>query len=145
MMNIVSLKEARAAKTDAIRAIVAKAETEKRDLTDIEQSAFDSGRGEIEKLERDIRNAEFLADMERRMDGVPVVGGDKKFETECREYSLLRAIASQAGMNVDAGRELEISRELERRSGRAAQGILAPRRASAILLKPSRQARLTAR
>ena len=36
-MNIASLKEARAAKTDAIRAIIAKATTEKRDLSEQER------------------------------------------------------------------------------------------------------------
>jgi len=46
---------------------------------------------------------------------------------ECREFSLIRAIASQVpGLNVDAGRERELSRELERRSGRAAGGIMVP-------------------
>ena len=40
---------------------------------------------------------------------------------------MLRAIASQVpGLNVDGGKEKEISAELERRSGRRAQGLLAP-------------------
>jgi HK97 family phage major capsid protein len=40
---------------------------------------------------------------------------------------LRKAIASQIpGLNVDAGREVEVSRELERRSGQAANGIMVP-------------------
>lgn len=127
MLSITGLKEARAAKTDALKAIVAKATAEHRDLTNIEQDAFDAGRGEVERIEHDLRNAEFLAEAERRMDGQPVGNSDQRFDVECRNYSLLRAIASQVpGMNVDAGREKEISAELERRSGRAAVGMLAP-------------------
>jgi HK97 family phage major capsid protein len=124
-MNLPALKEQRAAKTDALRAIVAKAANENRDLTEQEQTAFDAGKTEIEKLEKDIRNAEFLAEAERRQHGEPVTGHDQRFDQECREFSLVKAIASQVpGLNVDSGREKEISRELERRSGRAAQGGL---------------------
>jgi HK97 family phage major capsid protein len=128
MNSIPALRETRAAKVDALKAILAKASTDKRDLTDDEQTAFDSGKVEIEKLERDIRNQEFLNEAERRATGEPVNGGDDRtFEAECREFSLVKAIRSQIpGLNVDAGRELEISRELERRNGRAAEGILCP-------------------
>jgi HK97 family phage major capsid protein len=126
-MNLPALKEQRGSKLDALRAIVAKAESEKRDLNDNEQAAFNSGKAEIEKLERDIGNAEFFADVERRMDGQPVGNPDKKFEAECREFSLVKAIASQIpGMDVDAGREKEVSREIEQRAGRAANGMFAP-------------------
>ena len=124
---LASLKEARAAKTDAIRAIIAKATSENRDLSDQEQSAFDTGKVDIERLERDIANRQFIDELERRETGKPVEGGDRAFEVECREFSLVRAIASQIpGMNVDAGREKEVSRELERRAGRAAEGIMVP-------------------
>jgi HK97 family phage major capsid protein len=131
MLNLLSLKEARSAKADCIRAIVAKATTEKRDLTDVEQSAFDTGKTEIENIEKNIRNAEFLADMERRMDGTPVGNPDKKFDTECREFSIRKAIASQIPRAdddpyIDSGREREISRELARRSGQKGQGMLCP-------------------
>ena len=127
-MNLPALKEQRGAKVDALKAILAKAESEKRDLSDNEQGAFNTGKTELERLERDIGNAEFLAEAERRAQGEPVNGGgDKRFEAELREFSLRKAIASQIpGLNVDAGREVEISRELERRAGRAAEGMLCP-------------------
>jgi HK97 family phage major capsid protein len=128
-MTIAALKETRATKTDALRAIVAKATTEARDLSEQEQAAFDAGKAEVEKLERDIRNGEFLAEAERRAHGEPVGngGGDKAFETECREFSLRKAILSQMpGFDIDVGREREVSRELERRGGMPAQGMYCP-------------------
>jgi hypothetical protein len=126
MQTLPSLKEARAAKADAIRVIIAKATSENRDLTDVEQGAFDAGKVEIETLERSIERAEYLADIERRMEGQPVVNSDRKFTSACRKFSLIKAIAHQSGMNVDADREIEISQELQRRSGVSAQGMLAP-------------------
>jgi HK97 family phage major capsid protein len=127
-MRLPELMEQRATRVDTLRAILAKAETEKRDLTEAEQSAFDSGKVELEKTERDIRNQEFLNEYERRASGEPVAtNGDRHFDMECREFSIRKAIASQIyGLQVDAGREQEISRELERRSGITAQGILCP-------------------
>ena len=95
MLNIPSLREARAQKVDAVRAIVSKAETEKRDLSDQEQSAFDVGKEEIEKLERDLRNGEFLAEAERRMQGTPVGNADNRFEAELQNFSLRKALLSE--------------------------------------------------
>jgi HK97 family phage major capsid protein len=127
MLRLPELREARSAVIDTIRRIVDKAENEKRELTDVEQSAFDAGKKDIERLEGDIRNAEFLADQERRMDGEPIGNGDNRFDAECRQFSLLSAIRSQIpGIAGDFGREIEISRELERRAGRPAQGMLCP-------------------
>lgn len=133
-MTIAALREARAGKLDALKGILAKAESEKRDLNDQEQSAFDAGRKEVEKLERDIRNQEFLNEAERRATGQPIAGsGDRQFDVECREFSLRRAIAAQIpGLAIDCGREREISQELERRSGRPAQGIFVPLNALSI-------------
>jgi HK97 family phage major capsid protein len=127
-MHLPALKETRGVKVDAMRAILAKAEAEKRDLTEAEQSAFDAGRAEIEKLEKEIRNAEFLSEYERRANGEPIAtNGDKHFDMECREFSLRKAIAAGCpGINVDCAREREISQELERRHGVKAAGIMVP-------------------
>ena len=100
MLNLSALREQRSARADAIRAIVSKATAENRDLSEAEQSAFDVGKSEVEKIEQSIRNAEILADFERRMDGQPVGNPDRKFETECRDYSLLKAIAHQSGIRT---------------------------------------------
>jgi HK97 family phage major capsid protein len=127
-MTIASLKEQRANKVDSLKAILAKAETERRDLNENEQSAFDNTKVDLEKLDKDIRNAEFVAEYERRMAGEPVAtNGDKHFDIECREFSLRKAIAAGCpGINVDCGREREVSQELERRYGVKAEGIMVP-------------------
>jgi HK97 family phage major capsid protein len=127
MLSLPELKERRAARADAMRAILDKASSEKREVTDAEQSAFDAGKAEIKKLDVDIRNAEFLADAERQMTGEPIGNADAKFESTCREFSLLNAIRSQIpGMTGDFGRELEISKELEHRGHIKRGNILCP-------------------
>jgi HK97 family phage major capsid protein len=93
-----------------------------------EQQSFDSGKAELEKLERDIGRAEFLDAAERRMVGQPVTGtGDDRLDAELCSFSLVRAILTQVpGHNVDCGRERELSAEVARRSGRTFQGIAVP-------------------
>jgi HK97 family phage major capsid protein len=126
-MNLIALREQRAAKVDALKAILAKAENEKRDLTDTEQAAFDAGKGELEKLEKDIGRAEFLAEAERRMAGEPIGTGDQRLDHELRSFSLRKAILSQVpGHAEDCGRERELSTEIARRAGRPFQGIAVP-------------------
>ena len=126
-MNVQSIKEARAAKTDAVRALVAKATTEKRDLSGEEQAAFDTIKQEIEKLEGDLKRAEFIAELERRTEGTPVGTGDNRFDAELGKFSLQRAILSQIpGHTVDCARERELSAELSKRAGRPFQGIAVP-------------------
>src|SRR5262245_46730706 len=129
-MNLPALKEQRASKVDSLRALVTAAANENRDLNDSEQAAFNSGKAEIERPERDITNETFLAEAERRAHGEPVNGtGDKHFDGECREFSLRKAILAQMpgfGFDIDVGREREISRELERRAGVPAQGMFVP-------------------
>lgn len=124
MKKLIELKEQRASKTDALRAIVNKATTEKRDLTDDEQTAFDAGRTDVERIEREIRNAEFLAEAERRTEADPVSSGGGEFDRELRNYSLADAIMGAMNGRL-TGREAEIDEELKRgREGRSgAQGI----------------------
>ena len=127
MMQLPELREQRGVKADTLKALINRASAEKRDLTDDEQTAFDAVKVDIDKIERNMRNAEVAADVERRMEGQPVANADRRFETECRSFSLLKAIASQVpDLKVDAAREKEISAELERRGGRAAQGMMVP-------------------
>lgn len=129
-MRVHELNETRAGKLDAIRAIAAKAEAESRDLNDAERSAFDAGRTEIEKLDRDIRNAAFLAEAERRAHAEPI--GDPRAKRELRDYSLARAIMGAASGKLD-GLEGEWHAELSR--NREARGIMVP---TAILLGEAR-------
>lgn len=116
MRTLIHLREQRGLKVDAIRAIHAKAASESRDLNDTEQSAFDTGKGEVERLEREIRNHEFLADAERRAEAEPVTerGGDMA-DLEAR-FSAAKAIAEFTDTGRLTGAEAEWS--AEHRSGR---------------------------
>lgn len=116
MPSLNALKEQRGLKVDAIRAIHAKAATETRDLNDAEQSAFDAGRGEIERIERDIRNQEFLADAERRAHAEPVTERDGGMADLEARFSASKAIGEFADTGRLTGAEAEWS--AEHRSGR---------------------------
>lgn len=127
-MTLQAIREAKAAKVAQMRAMLAKADTEKRSLSADESSAFDALKAEVADLETQEQRAEFLAEQERRMSGTAVntPSGDDRFEVECRAFSLTRAIAAQMGANVDAGREREVSQEIERRSGQKFNGFAVP-------------------
>ena len=116
MRTLIQLREQRGLKVDAIRAIHAKAASENRDLTDAEQSAFDTGRGEVEGLEREIRNHEFLADAERRAEAEPV--GERQGDMADIEvrYSPAKALAEYVETGRLTGAEAEWA--AEHRSGR---------------------------
>lgn len=124
-MNLQEIRERRAARTTAARAIVAKAETEKRQLTADESAQFDTIKGEITELDAAEQLAQFLDDTERRMQGVVITGngGDNFAQSESR-VSLLRVL--QAGIEGRAldGVEGEVHAELERRHGRGKHGGL---------------------
>lgn len=127
-MNLHAIREQRAGKVGEMRALLAKAEAEKRNLSADEQGGFDALKIAVTDLEGQEARAQFLGDAERRMQGAPVAGtGDRGFDTECRAFSLTKAIAAQLpNSTVDAGREREISQELARRSGRTFEGIAVP-------------------
>ncbi|MBX9706813.1 MAG: phage major capsid protein [Caulobacteraceae bacterium] len=121
MTTLTALREKRASKTDALRAIQARAQTENRDaLTDAEQSAFDSGKAEIEALDRQIRNAEFLAEAERREGGEPV---GEPGSPDLSRYSIARAMRCGMTGTFD-GLEGELHAELSR--GRETRGVMIP-------------------
>jgi len=93
----------------------------KEDFSPEQAEQFDKLKKDLEGIEQNIERTQYIEDLEKREHGQ-----DKHFETETREYSLVRAIAGQAGMSVDDGREREVSQELARRNGMTAQGILVP-------------------
>jgi HK97 family phage major capsid protein len=71
--------------------------------------------------------AVMLDEADRRSAGTPLNGGMyKHLDAEFRNFSIVRAIAGAAGMNVDTGREREINAEVARRSGRSFSGIAVP-------------------
>ena len=126
-MSVKHIREQKAAKTAEARAMLAKAEGESRNLSTDEAAKFDKLRGDIESLESQEARQQFLEDAERRQSGVVVAGerGDNLRELESR-VSVLRIVqAGTEGRALD-GAEAEYNREMERRNGKAAQGVYMP-------------------
>jgi HK97 family phage major capsid protein len=127
-MTLAEIRQRKAARTAEARAIVAKAETEKRQLTAEESANFATIRADIESLEQDEQRQQFLDDAERRATGVTVIagnGGDTIAALESR-VSLMRVLQAGVEGRSLSGAELEYAQETERRTGRKAQGVFVP-------------------
>lgn len=125
-MSLRNLEMQRTRITTEMRALNADPQGEGGDLSESQARRFDELRSAIEGLDRQIERQKFVDQADRQAAG-ETVAGDPNFDAECRKFSLVRAVAAQVpGMNVDAGREREISAELARRSGRAFQGVAVP-------------------
>jgi HK97 family phage major capsid protein len=129
-MTLQEIRERRAAKTAEARAIVNKADSEKRSLTDAEKSTFDTIKAEITDLESQEVRQTFLDDAERRQAGTVISGngGDSVAALESR-VSLLRVLQAGVEGRSLTGAELEYAQETERRTGRKATGVFVPMRA----------------
>lgn len=127
-MNLAHIREAKAGKVAECRALLAKAETEKRALSADESTLFDRLKSDIEGLESQEARTAFLADAERRMQGEPVAGGggDASFAQLERRVSLLAVLQAGTESRALTGAEAEYNREIERRNGRKAQGFYFP-------------------
>lgn len=126
-MNLQHVREAKAAKVAAARALVDKASAEKRSLSADETASFNTLKGEIESLEADEARAGFLADAEKRMTGTHVAGD--KGDTLNRlqgQVSVLRVLQAAVEGRSLTGAEAEYHAEAERRTGRKAQGVFIP-------------------
>ena len=129
-MKLKDLLEKRARHVKEMRAIADNPEGAGGDLSQDQAKRFDEIKGELESTEKAIERQRLLDEAERRMDGESLTAsGNDGFENEVRNFSIVRAIAGQAGMNVDDGREREISSELQRRSGNKFQGMAVPMQA----------------
>lgn len=97
-------------------------------LSDEVRARADALEAEAGRLNDAERRQALLDEMDRRASGTPIGGtGDRNLDRDLRQFSLVRAIASQVpGLNVDAGRERELSQEIARRAGRPFQGIAVP-------------------
>lgn len=126
MTTLRSLLERRAAIAGEMRQINNNAGD--NDLSPEQRNRFDELKTDLGTLEERIARQSVLDDAERRMQGQPHGGtGDRNLDAELRSFSLVRAIAAQAGIGgVDAGRERELSAEIARRAGRPFQGIAVP-------------------
>ena len=127
-MKLHDLLEQRAAAVAEMRALVDKAETEKRDLNQDEDTKFGELKTKLADLDKKIERARTLQEAERSAPAVIVSGrlGDGQYETRARQFSLVKAINAAMGDPIDVGFEREISQEVVRRSQRKFQGIPVP-------------------
>ena len=129
-MTLQEIRERRAVKAAEARAIVNKADCEKRSLTPDESATFDTIKAEIIGLESQEARQQFLDDAERRQAGTVISGngGDAVSALESR-VSLLRVLQAGVEGRSLTGAELEYAQETERRTGRKATGVFVPMRA----------------
>ena len=121
-MKLNDLKEQRALKLAEARALVDKADAEKRAMTGEEQKAFDGLKAEIQRIEQDEARAAFLAEAERRAIGAPV---DKAAADLEKRISVIDAINAQVEGRAIAGALAEYNQE-QRHQGAAPRGVLVP-------------------
>jgi len=114
MKKSAELKQERAQKIEAQKALHTTATTEKRNLNEAETVSFESLQGEIEVLTRSISNAEAyeknLRSMEEPGETIEVKPGEEKPEERKAVFSIHRAIRSQmvnGGVKLE-GAELEM-------------------------------------
>lgn len=126
-MTLRQIREQRAAAVAEMRAISGAPEGPNKDLSDAQNARFDELKGQVEKLDKQEQRQLFLDEEDRRAAGAPIGSdGDADFERECRSFSLTMAIAGAAGLDVDNGREREVSAELCRRHRGAFKGVAVP-------------------
>lgn len=123
-MNLAAIREKRAAKVVEMRAILAKAEAEKRALAQPEQATFDALKAEVQDLEGQEARAQFLEDVERRTSGQPVA--DRSFDAMQRSVSVVEVMRAQMEGRALTGAAAEYQVETERRTGRKAKGAFVP-------------------
>lgn len=128
MEKISDLIEQRAKIAAAMREIADKPAGKDGDLSEAQAKTFDGFKTDLDNIEKRIERQNILDEVDRRADGKTILtSGDDKFDAECRQVSLVRAIAYQTDpRSVDAGREIEVSKELAHRAGRATEGLMMP-------------------
>lgn len=127
-MTLRELMEKRARLVAEMRQMNDDPEGEAGDLSESQTKKFDVLKGELELVEKQAERTRLIDEADRRAaDGVALTGdSDQNFDRECRQFSLTRAIAGAAGLDVDCGREREVSAEINRRAGGKFQGVAAP-------------------
>jgi len=123
-MTLREMLERRAAIATEMRALNDKPGGENGDLSAEQRTRWDTLKAELDNLEQRIGRQSTLDDAERRVAGAPVGTGDANLDREIARVGLLDvARAAMGGTDQAAGRAREVSAELERRSGRRAQGM----------------------
>jgi HK97 family phage major capsid protein len=100
------------------------------------QALFAQLKGLLDQITEKITRTAALDDMTLRQAGTPIgATGDRQWDAQQCEFSIVKAIAGQLGMNIDAARERETSQELVRRSGRQFAGIAVPLAALSVKVR----------
>jgi len=142
------LKEVRAEKVTAMKAILEKGETEKRDLTADEDKAFGELRAAVDKMDPEINRLEHVRALEtageerntprpgrdtitdlRQSDPDKPINEQRTIDgfnvADLKKYSFMKALRQQLDKKLD-GVEKEVSDELAKRSGKTANGFFFP-------------------
>lgn len=123
-MKTHEIREQKAAKVAEMRALLAAADTEKRNLNEAEKAKFDSIKKEIADLEEQEARAAYFAEVERRAQGEPV---EKSLSALEGRVSLLDAIAAQVENRSLTGALAEYNAEKAREGVTARRGgVLVP-------------------
>lgn len=126
-MGTRDLREKRASLITEMRGLTEQANGDGGDLSAEQGEKFNNMKAVLKKIEEQLEQQKFLDEAERRMAGADITGnGDRHLDRELRNYSLLRAVAGQAGLPVDDGFEKEVDIELRKKSGRSFQGRAVP-------------------
>lgn len=126
-MTTRDLLEKRASLVSEMRNITTSANGDGGDLSAEQAEKFNTMKTQLESVEKQIERQRLLDETERRMQGEPLNGnGDHHLDDALRDFSLTRAIAGAAGLNVDWSRERELSSEIAKRAGRPFQGVAVP-------------------
>ncbi len=133
-MTLAEIRQRKAAKVAEQRAMLAKAQTENRNLNADESAKFDALKVEITELEQAEHRQQFVDEQERRAAGVTVVNGNGTADNFATlESRVLLLDVLRAGMEGRAlsGAAAEYAQEAERRGHKRIHsgGLLVPLRA----------------
>ncbi|WP_298575578.1 phage major capsid protein [uncultured Luteimonas sp.] len=127
MPNLIEIRERRSAAVAKARAILAKADNEKRNLTADESKDFDAIKAEISDLEAQEQRAQFLDDADRRSTGRVINDSGDTFDALEQRASLIDVLRAGLEGRSLTGASAEMHAELERRHGAPSHGgILVP-------------------
>lgn len=92
-----------------------------------DNDAFTAAETELRTLDQKLDRQRKIDAADRSEPGTPLNGTtDEHLSRELRSFSLVKMMAHAAGLNVDAGREIELQAELTKRAGKPAEGFYVP-------------------
>ena len=126
-MTLQEIRQRKAAKIAAMRALIDKAQNETRQLSADESGQCDVIKGEIVALEADETRQQFLDDAERRSTGVAITGlGNDSLANLQSQVRVLDVLQAAVEGKALSGAAAEWHAETERRTGRKAEGVYIP-------------------